>query len=343
MAVFLTILKVLLWIVLIILGIVLLLILLVLFAPIKYRLQGEINSEKIEVSAKVSFLIISVLVNFSKAAGLDYMAKLLGIKVYPRGSDGKENNASHSKGKKSKDKKAKGKKSEEKDSEQAGDAKDEKDFWDGVGDDLNQAVEETTGEASAGAGESAEAAENAGETADASESGEAGDSSSESEGAGKKPKASVKDKAVQLYDKTGEFIEKTGAALEKSQQSLDKAMTKLDHVIQFLDKPFTQNTIRRVKKLIIKVFKTIKPKKSRANVRFGLSNAADTGEMLGKLSAFYPYYYRWLFITPDFYQKGVEGDFDIRGRITLAFIVFPALGLLISRDFRRTLKLAKKI
>ena len=326
MAVILTILKILLWIVLIILGIILLLVLLVLFAPIRYRLQGEINSEKIEISAKVSFLIISVLVNFSKAAGLDYMARLLGIKVYPRGSDGKKNKPSHSK--KSKEKKAKGKKTENDEKTEAERAEVEKtegseisdsEFW-------NDVIAEP------------ESVEADGETDEALP-----DEALPDEVAEKKPKVSLKEKAAKAYDKAGQIKEKTGQALEKAQNSLDKVQTKLDHVIQFLDKPFTQKTIKRVKKLIVRIFKTIKPKKSRANVRFGLSNAADTGEMLGKLSAFYPYYYKWLFITPDFYQKGVEGDFDIRGRIRLAFIVFPALGLIISRDFRRTLKLAKKI
>ena len=259
MAVILTILKILLWIVLIILGIILLLVLLVLFAPIRYRLQGEINSEKIEISAKVSFLIISVLVNFSKAAGLDYMARLLGIKVYPRGSDGKKNKPSHSK--KSKEKKAKGKKTE-------GSEISDSEFW-------NDVIAEP------------ESVEADGETDEALP-----DEALPDEAAEKKPKVSLKEKAAKAYDKAGQIKEKTGQALEKAQNSLDKVQTKLDHVIQFLDKPFTQKTIKRVKKLIVRIFKTIKPKKSRANVRFGLSNAADTGEMLGKLSAFYPYYYK---------------------------------------------------
>ena len=109
------------------------------------------------------------------------------------------------------------------------------------------------------------------------------------------------------------------------------------------DKPFTQKTITRGKKLIATIFKSVKPKKSRAFIRFGMSNAAATGEMLGKLCWLYPFCYKWLILQPDFYEKGFEGDIDISGRIRLGFIIIPALFFVISRDFRRTYKLAKKI
>ena len=90
MAVFLTILKILLWILLIILGIAILLILLILFAPIRYKISGELNDEKMQADAKISFLIASVKAGFTKESGLDYAARVLGIKIYPRGSGNKK-------------------------------------------------------------------------------------------------------------------------------------------------------------------------------------------------------------------------------------------------------------
>mgnify|MGYP007070168258 CR=1 FL=1 len=88
---------------------------------------------------------------------------------------------------------------------------------------------------------------------------------------------------------------------------------------------------------------TIKPKKSKGYLRFGLKSSADTGMMLGKAAAFYPLYGRWLTIEPDFYNKVIEADIDIKGRIYLFRVVFPVLRILISRDFWRTYKLSKKI
>ena len=75
----------------------------------------------------------------------------------------------------------------------------------------------------------------------------------------------------------------------------------------------------------------------------GLSSPAQTGEVLGKISMFYALYGRWLTIDPDFYNKVIEGNIDIRGRIYLFRFVFPAIRIILSRDFWRTKKLAEKI
>ena len=120
-------------------------------------------------------------------------------------------------------------------------------------------------------------------------------------------------------------------------------MKKLDHVDQFLDKVYVQKTIKRAFKIIKRLFGTIKPKKSKGYIHMGLGSAADTGMILGKLAAFYPLYGRWLTIEPDFYYKVIEGDIDIKGRIYLFRFVGPALGMVLTPSFWKTIKLAKKI
>ena len=354
MAVFLTVLKVLLWIILILLGIVLLLILMLLFCPIRYRLKGEMYGERIEVSAKVRFIIISVIANFSKASGLDYAGKVLGIKVYP---------------KKSKTKKPK-KKGKSKSDEAALPAVTEKpDFEDTIV-TPDSAVTESAANDNAAAGAKADKADKGDKKTDI-KSDDKSEKKSESpkpitdaeldEALGTQDKAEgqnegsneiaekqegpgkltqIKNKAVEAVGKASDKAEKI---VSSTGEKIEKLETKIDHFVQFLDKPFTQKTIKRVKKLIVRVLKTVKPKKSRADITFGLSNAGDTGMMLGKIYQFYPLFYKWLRLNANFYEKGVEGEFDISGRIRLAFIVFPALRIILSKDFKRTRNLAKKI
>lgn len=332
MAVFLTVLKVLLWIILILLGIVLLLILMLLFCPIRYRLKGEMYGERIEVSAKVRFIIISVIANFSKASGLDYAGKVLGIKVYP---------------KKSKTKKPK-KKGKSKSDETALPAVSEKpDFEDTiVTPDLNvnesvaktESVSQTPKPITDAELDEALDIQDKIESQNDGESGSTELSEKQEEGPGKL--IQIKNKAVEAAGKASDKVEKI---VSSTGEKIEKLETKIDHFVQFLDKPFTQKTIKRVKKLIVRVLKTVKPKKSRADITFGLSNAGDTGMMLGKIYQFYPLFYKWLRLNANFYEKGVEGEFDISGRIRLAFIVFPALRIILSKDFKRTRNLAKKI
>ena len=329
MAVFLTVLKVLLWIILILLGIVLLLILMLLFCPIRYRLKGEMYGERIEVSAKVRFIIISVIANFSKATGLDYAGKVLGIKVYP---------------KKSKTKKPK-KKGKSKSDEAAFPAVTEKpDFEDTIV-TPDSVVTESAANDNAAAGAKADKADKGDKKTDKKSDDKAegqnegsNEIAEKQEGPGKL--IQIKNKAVEAAGKASDKVEKI---VSSTGEKIEKLETKIDHFVQFLEKPFTQKTIKRVKKLIVRILKTVKPKKSRADITFGLSNAGDTGMMLGKIYQFYPLFYKWLRLNANFYEKGVEGEFDISGRIRLAFIVFPALRIILSKDFKRTRNLAKKI
>ena len=120
-------------------------------------------------------------------------------------------------------------------------------------------------------------------------------------------------------------------------------MVKVDHVLQFLDRDYVERTIKRVLNIVKRLFGTIKPKKSKGYLHMGLKSSADTGMMLGKIAAFYPMYGRWLTIEPDFYNKVIEGEIDIKGRIYLFRVVGPVLRMALTRDFWRTYKLAKKI
>jgi hypothetical protein len=144
-------------------------------------------------------------------------------------------------------------------------------------------------------------------------------------------------------DKFEEITDKADEKIDELDKKYEKAMTKYDHVMQFLERDYVERTIKRALKILKRLFGTIKPKKSKGYVHFGLGSSADTGMMLGKVSRFYPLYGRWLVLDPDFYNKGVEGDIDIKGRIYLFRIVGPALRMVLTRDFWRTYKLAKKI
>ena len=146
-----------------------------------------------------------------------------------------------------------------------------------------------------------------------------------------------------VFDKIEDTLDNLNEKYDKAMDKYDKAMIKYDHVQQFLDQPFVQNTFRRVLKIITRFFGTVKPKKSSGYIHYGLSSSASTGEILGKLGMFYPLYGSWLTIEPDFYNKVIEGNLEIKGRIYVFRFVFPIIRLLISRDFWRTYKLAKKI
>ncbi len=338
-----TILKVLLWILLIILGLILLLILLLLFCPFRYRLAGEKTEECLWARIKVGWFIVGISGKYDKPSGLDLSARILGIRVVHR------------------------KMFEPKPVAEAelisengvidpqlltGENPAPVDASSGAMDKPPESPEEPVDKkADKKAEKERKAAEKAAKKAEKKAEKEAAKEEAKTDNVPAGDAASAENAAteevVTLPDKVMGKIDdaqtKADIILDKIYQKADQLNTKKRHVFQFLEKPYTKKTLKRIKKIIKRLFGTIKPKKSRAWLHIGMKSAADTGELLGKVSRFYNLYGRWLTIEPDFYYKVMEGNFDIRGRIYLFRFLFPAIGLILSPSTWKTLKMAKKI
>ncbi len=306
-----TILKVLLWILLIILGLILILILLLLFCPFRYRLQGEKTEERLWAKVKVGWFIIGISGKYDKPAGLDIGARILGIRVFHK---------------------------------KMLEPKPEVVTPEGGHIPLPEGENPPPGLAEpSGTGDTAAPQQTQGTPP--AEGSASANAASDSKADKKAQKKAEKEKkaADNVLIKVETAQTKADIFLDKLYTKADQLNTKKNHVFQFLDKPYTKKTLKRIKKILKRLFGTIKPKKSRAWLHIGMKSAADTGEFLGKISRFYNLYGRWLTIEPDFYYQVMEGKFDIRGRIYLFRFLFPAIGLALSPSTWKTLKMAKKI
>ncbi|MCR4845547.1 MAG: DUF2953 domain-containing protein [Eubacterium sp.] len=352
MSILLAILKIIGIVLLVVIGIVVFFILLILFCPICYRIKADHNEENTNVDLKIRYLFVKSVATFVKDEGLKYKVKFLFFTLLN-----------------SEDKK------DVPDDEDGIDVMDldpnddfsENGFFDEPANVVSdQPANMVSSEASDEASNEADIQSDASELP-AEEVIDTFTSVTESEGFSeltkkeqkkllraekkrlKAEKKRLKEEKKQakgdesVLDKIDEKLEKIGIKMDKLSKKYDEIAKKIDHIEQFIEKPFVQKTFKRAFKIIKRLFGTIKPKKSKGYLRFGLSSAASTGEMLGRLARIYPLYGRWLEIEPDFYHKVIEGNVDIKGRIYLFRIVGPALRLLISRDFWRTYKLAKKI
>ena len=337
MSIFLLILKIIGIVLLSILGLVLLIVLLVLFTPISYRISAEHGEKTTEAHAKVGFLVAGAKAAFVKGDGLDYKITICGIKIM--GKDSKE-----------RPKKKKKKPKEEPEFDEFDETIDE-----GAAAEINpsETPELTSGIVQAEDVLQLDTQQAANETSQIEES-DKGKKKKNKKAKKKKEKKPKKEKAPKekktfsekvdsLFEKINNILDSLDEKYEKALNKIDELNTKKEHVLEFLDRDFVQRTIKRVFKVIKRLLFTIKPKKSKGYLHMGLSSPAQTGEVLGKISMFYALYGRWLTIDPDFYNKVIEGNIDIRGRIYLFRFVFPAIRIILSRDFWRTKKLAEKI
>ncbi len=306
MGVVLLILRILLDILILVIGLVLLLLLIILFVPVHYRVSGVLNEEEKSADFKVRWLIASAKGKYNKEEGLKFKAKVLFFTLLD--SEKKED-----------PKKTKNKKSKKK-----------------TIDDLDNVETEEI----AVSKDEIKALDDIGEPSLDSASDYSYNDSDLSTSASATEKISKIDKVYEYLDRGAD---KVSEVLDKTGEKLRAIEKKADHVEQFLYKDYTQRTIKRGKTFLKKTLKAIKPGKGHGFIRFGLSNAADTGIWLGRIAMFYPFYGKWLLIEPDFYNKVFTMDLDLKGQVMLGPTAIRFLVLYLRKDTKKTINLAKKI
>ena len=280
MGVVLLILRILLDILILVIGLVLLLLLIILFVPVHYRVSGVLNEEEKSADFKVRWLIASAKVKFNKEEGLNFKAKVLFFTLL---DSEKKEDPKETKNKKSKKKTI---------------------------DDLDNVETDEI----AVSKDEIKALDDIGEPSLDSASDYSDNDSDLSTSASATEKISKIDKVYEYLDRGAD---KVSEVLNKTGEKLRAIEKKADHVEQFLYKDYTQRTIKRGKTFLKKTLKAIKPGKGHGFIRFGLSNAADTGIWLGRIAMFYPFYGKWLLIEPDFYNKVFNMDLDLKGQVML--------------------------
>lgn len=318
----LTILKVIGVILLVILGLVLLMGILVLYTPFRYRVKGSYSDQTgdYEVLIRVRWLFIHVLAEAGKDQKPSWSVSCFGKQLLPREKK-KRPSAETEKSLPalSSDKKKNGQRKV-----LTGNQTDKKDMGSHVRTEEIDTVPLKTGTGTGN--ENLQTVQ-----------------TSESEKNASRERKKARTKSFSVSKMLNRLAEKTDHLVAGCLSAYQKLMLRTDHLLQFLGKPYVQKTWKHIRKLIRILLSSVKPRKSRGRLHFGLESAADTGMTLGKAAVFYPLYGKWLTLDPDFQQKVLEGDLDARGRIFLGPIAFPAVRLYLSKDLKRTISLAKKI
>ena len=315
----LTILKIILWIFLGILGLVVVLLLLVLFAPIKYKVDAK-KYETIKVKAKINFLIASVTVLFDQETNqLDNVVRICGIPLKFGGSEKKDKPKKEKKGKKQKD-----------------------------------IVEETIEDSSV---------ENITEDTSIQSIDVASETSeTQTENTLESDKFDVFEDTNELPKEEKHLLGRIKVLFKKIWEKLIKVKDFLidfnpDTVSEFINNKTCKlrKTIHRfkifwnmkctvktrayLKKYLLSVFKHIAPRKVKGNVKFGFDEPYKTGQIIGYISMLPFVYQKELYWEPDFYNKVIEGELYLKGKIRLGYIARIVLNI----NIWKTIKAARKI
>ena len=330
MHILLLILQIILWIVLGLLALITLLLLIVLFVPIHYSADAVIHDDYTAIAAKVRFLIVSVKVKFDKGTKkLDTAIKILGIRLGEKDT------------KKGKVKKSKNKKIEKNDKIITEDAIES--TIENTTEDLNEAEDINVSET-----QKDTIADNIIDiTKTVQEGMEKIESDIEEDVLYDEPHIKLKEtKKKEKKNKKREKKIKPSNNLNSGKNKLDAVNAKIEAVktkyarfMKFWRMGCTVKTRKYLKKYFPQLLKHIGPRKIKGHVRYGFDEPATTGQITGYLSLLPFMYHKNFFPEPDFYNKVLEGEVSIRGRLQIGYIIRPSFKL----HLWKTIKMARKI
>lgn len=315
MHILLLILQIILWIFLGLLALITLLLLAVLLVPIHYSADAVIYDDYTAVAAKIRFLIVSVKVKFDKGTKkLDTAIKVLGIRL--GGGD-----AEKVKVKKTKNKKIK---------------KDEaltEDIREGINTEVTKTVQ----------GGMEKIAPDTEVVHDFNDSpADNLDNNLEDAPDVKRKKTKKKEKKNKKREKKIKPSNNLNSGKNKSDvlfAKIEAVKTKYARFMKFWKMGCTLKTRKYLKKYFPGLVRHIGPRKIKGHVRYGFDEPATTGQITGYLSLLPFMYQKNFFPEPDFYNKVLEGEISIRGRVQLGYIIRPAFKL----HLWKTIKMARKI
>lgn len=151
-------------------------------------------------------------------------------------------------------------------------------------------------------------------------------------------------------EKTDERSEKVNSkkTIKHRKEKLNKSegkqsiVKKLKNIYNMKNDEEVRHFLSVSKKRIGKIVRHILPRKLEGDVRFGLSDPASTGKVLGAVSVLYPVYAGHLIIEPSFEEPVFEGELRIKGRIRIFTVLVPALKLYFGKEFKSVKKKFKK-
>lgn len=343
------ILKILLWVILGLLGIALLLILLVLFAPVRYRVEAEYNGQA-KVCAKIHFLILSVKIFFDqKDKSFENVIRIAGFRILSGDKDGKPK------------KRNKGKKFSDEEDDNVSEVINEtaEAVVDKLADKIAEPVKDAVSNLADSVGDIVTLSDNDGQEKAVSED-EADNSAlneeydlwdnddkdniipEEEKSVFGRIKAFFKglvNKAKNIITTLDKLRRKPAEVADKVKVRIDNAKKKIDRLKKFWNMSCTVKTRAYLKKYIISLFRHIGPRRIKGHVHYGFDEPYKTGQVTGYLSLMPFVYQKGFSLEPDFYNKVIEGNIMIKGRIRLGYILRIALNI----NIWKTIRLARKI
>ncbi len=299
---------------LIILGIIFLLICIVLFVPVRYRAKGAYSESSVNVLMHATWLmhIVSAKIGYDGKGQPHITVKLLFFTLFDNLA------VSTSKNKKTKKAKTKSKKEKEgyNDEIQAAETQLE---------DLNPA--ETNFDA-----KDVQADDNHDTDTDF-------ETLAEDETASDK---GIIQKIRKTLKKLIDFVQNMKYTFQKICDTIASIGSNIEYYLDLLRQDSTKKAFFKCRDNLLRVFKSLAPKKFQVNLHLGFDNPATLGDIMAVWGILYPFHQGKINILPEFEKSIIEGDFSLKGRISLFIFVRTAVVIFFDKNIRNLFKQFKR-
>lgn len=288
-----------------VLGIVLLVLAVLLFVPIFYKVRIVHNPKETKVMAKVSFLFPLLLVTVEYCKKIFYKLRVFGFAVIDSERPKKEKVPKEKKAKKIKNKEEK-----KQNSSQPVEYVDDEEVFLAPSETVSEVPE----------AEELQVAEPETEPKEEPEPAETQTSQEKKPG---------------LFEKIRSKIQKIRETINNIIKKVRKLLHQKDEVRRILAKPETKKAISFVWEKLKRILKHVLPRKIKGYVAFGADNPATTGQVLGVLSVVYARTGMLLEIRPNFTEKQLECDVELKGRIQVFTLLVIAVKVFLNQELRK--------
>lgn len=117
---------------------------------------------------------------------------------------------------------------------------------------------------------------------------------------------------------------------------------KKDECVRFIENPVHKKAWNTVKRQVMKLLSTLKPKTLKVNLEFGFEDPYHTGKVLAVLSMLYPFFAENMNIQPNFEEQILKGDAIVQGKIRSIHLVLAGVKVLLDKHVRTTYQDYKK-
>lgn len=155
-----------------------------------------------------------------------------------------------------------------------------------------------------------------------------------------KNEESVSEESItkETVSKKESFLDKIEYKYKKIRDKLREIARKKEKVMEFLTNEIHQAAFLKVISELKRLLLRLRLQKIMGEIEFGFDDPAWTGQVLAGISILYPYFADCFQIIPDFEEKKLRGQLEIKGKISAKNFVALGLRVILDKNVRMTLR-----